>query len=85
MNMKSFYWEKGVMHSSKAEEGARLMFENIENNNLKMDILPNQYARFTGELEEIDYITYGKFLQSVNGQKVLKMLEEENAGNFVEL
>ena len=85
MKMNSFYAKKGIMHSPKAEEGARLMFENIENDNLKMDILPNQYARFTGELEEADYITYGRFLQSVNGQRVLKMLEEENAGNFTKL
>lgn len=85
MNMNSFYGKKGIMHSPKAEEGARLMFENIENNDLRMDILPNQYAQFTGELEEIDYISYGRFLQSVNGQKVLKMLEEENAGNFIKL
>lgn len=85
MNMKSYYGNTGILHSQKAEEGARQMFEKIENGTLKMDILPNQYARFTGELEEADYITYNKFLKSVNGQMVLKMLEEENAGNFIEL
>lgn len=85
MNMMSYYGKAGILHSLKAEEGARQLFEKIENAALRMDILPNQYDRFTGELEEADYITYGKFLQSVNGQIVLKMLEEENAGNFVEL
>lgn len=82
MNMSSYYGTKGIMHSSGAEEGARMLLENIENDDLKMDILPNQYARFTGELEETDYITFGRFLQSVNGQKVLKMLEEDNAGLY---
>lgn len=85
MNMNSYYGKAGVLHSSKAEEGARQLFTKIENDVLKMDILPNQYSRFTGDLEEADYISYGRFLKSVNGQKILKMLEEENARNFVEL
>lgn len=85
MNKKNYYGKTGVLHSLKAEEGASQLFEKIENGTLKLDILPNQYARFTGELEENDYVTYGRFLQSVNGQKVLKMLEEENAESFVEL
>lgn len=85
MNMKSYYGNTGILHSQKAEEGAQQLFEKIENDTIRMDILPNQYARFTGEFEEADYITYSRFLQSVNGQKVLKMLEDENAGNFVEL
>lgn len=85
MNMRSYYGKIGILHSPKAEEGAHQLFEKIENHTLRMDILSNQYERFMGELEEYDYVTYVKFLQSVNGQKVLKMLEEENAGNFVGL
>lgn len=85
MNMKSFYGNTGILHSPEAEEGARKLFEKIENDTLRMDILPNQYDQFTGELEEADYITYERFLQSVNGQMVIKMLEEENAENFIEL
>lgn len=83
--MNSFYGKTGVLHSSKAEEGASRLFKKIEDDVIKMDILPNQYSRFTGDLEENDYITYSRFLKSVNGQKVLKMLEEQNARNFVEL
>lgn len=83
--MRNFYGKAGILHSSEAEVGAKQLLEKIENNTMRMDILPNQYEQFTGELEEEDYITYSRFLQSVNGQKVLKMLEEENAGYFVEL
>lgn len=85
MNMNSYYGARGILHSPTAEKGARQLFDKIENQTMTMDILPNQYAQFTGELEEEDYISYGRFLQSINGQKVLKMLEGENAGNFIEL
>lgn len=85
MNMNSYYGKAGILHSPKAEDGARKLFTKLENDAIKMDILPNQYSRFTGDLEEADYISYGRFLKSVNGQKVLKMLEEQNARNVVEL
>lgn len=85
MDMKSYYGKAGILHSSQAEAGAQNLLQKIEDSILKMDILPNQYEQFTGALEEADYISYGRFIQSVNGQKVLKMLEEEDAENFIEL
>lgn len=85
MNMNSYYGGTGILHSQKAKEGARQLLAKIENDDIRMDILPNQYSRFTGDLEEADYISYGRFLKSVNGQKILKLLEEENARNFVKL
>ena len=85
MSRKNYYGDTGILHSQKAEEGARQLFEKIESDTLRMDILPNQYERFSGALEEEDYSAYNRFLQSVNGQMVLKMLEEENAGNFIKL
>lgn len=84
MNMNPYYGRTGILHLQKAEDGARRLLEKIENGNIQMDILPNQYSRFTGDLEEADYISYDRFLKSVNGQKILKMLEEENARDFVE-
>ncbi len=85
MNMKSYYRNTGLLHSPQAEQGARQLFEKIESGTMTMDVLPNQYDRFTGELEENDYLTYCRFLQSVNGQSVLKMLEEENAKHTIQL
>lgn len=85
MDMKYYFENKRILHSQKAIEGANRFLKKIENGIMRMDILPNQYSRFTGDLEEKDYISYGRFLKSVNGQKVLKMLEEENARNFVKL
>lgn len=85
MNMDGFYGKRRILCSIAAEEGAKHLMEKIENNELGMDVLPNQYAQFSGELEEQDYISYCRFLKSSNGEKVLKMLEEEDAAEYTEL
>lgn len=86
MKMEDFFGKDNkILCSLEAEEGAKRLMENIKSRALAMDILPNKYERFTGKLEEEDYITYCRFLESSNGRKVLSMLEEEDAGNFVEL
>ena len=84
MNMTSF-WNNRFLNSEEAELGAERMFQQVRNKKLRMDILPNSYKRYSGELEENDYISYCNFLQSSNGRKLLKNLEEENARSIVKL
>ncbi len=85
MNMSSFFGNTKILGSVEAESGAKRLIEKIENRDLAMDVLPNRYARFSGKLEEQDYVSYCRFLESSNGKKVMKMLEEEDARDFVEL
>lgn len=85
MKMESFFGDTKLLCSVEAEEGARRLINNLENNIIQMDILPNKYESFSGELEEKDYVSYCRFLKSSNGRKVLDMLEEEDAGELVEL
>lgn len=85
MKMESFFANTKLLCSEKAESGARRLVENLENGTLQMDILPNRYERFSGKLEEEDYVSYCRFLKSSNGKRVLNMLEVDDAGDFVKL
>lgn len=85
MKMDTFWGNTGLICSVDAEEGAARLMERIQNRTLPMDILPNRYDQFSGKLEQEDYVSYCRFLESMNGQKVLNMLEEEDAGEYVEL
>jgi hypothetical protein len=84
MNMTSF-WNNRLLNSKEAELGAERMIQRMRNKKLGMDILPNSYEQYNGKLEEEDYISYCRFLQSSNGRNLLENLEEQNAGNFVAL
>ncbi len=85
MKMENFFGNTKLLCSDKAESGAKRLIENLENDTLRMDILPNRYERFSGQLEEADYVSYCRFLKSSNGKKILNMLEVEDAGDFVKL
>ncbi len=85
MNMDPFFGHKKIMCSAEAEEGAKNLIERLESGSLLMDVLPNRYARFSGELEEKDYVSYCRFLGSANGKKVLGILEEEDATEFFDV
>lgn len=85
MNMDCLYGREKILSSEAAEKGAKSLRKKLESNALGMDVLPNQYDQFPGELEEQDYISYCRFLKSSNGGKVLKMLEEEDAAEYIEL
>lgn len=74
-----------MLGSVEAEKGAAHMLQRIEDGTLNMDVLPNTYVQYTGELEEKDYVSYCSFLNSANGKKVIQMLEEEDEGQFIEL
>ena len=47
--------------------------------------LPNSYRRFTGQLEEEDYIAYCRYVESLNGQKLFDRLEKADGKDYVEL
>ncbi len=85
MERRSFGVQGKFLNSAKAAAGAQHLLEKVEDGRLTMDILPNNYEQFTGELEEKDYLSFCRFLQSLNGKKILNLLEEEDAGQFVEL
>lgn len=85
MRMDSFFGSNRMLCSTDAEDGAKRLIEKIEDGALQMDVLPNRYDKFSGELEERDYVSFCRFLESSNGEKVLNMLEVDDAGSFIEL
>ena len=85
MNAYTLCTENKILNSHEAEEGAKHLFDKIERGILTMDILPNNYEKFSGRLEEEDYISYCRFIKSANGKKVLSMLEEQDARDLVKL
>lgn len=82
---KSLFAEARVLNSVKAEQGALRLLELIESEKIFMEVLPSENEQFSGEREERDYVSYCQFLESVNGKKVIQMLEEEDAKERFEL
>lgn len=74
-----------VLHSLEAEEGAKRLLERIENADMGMEVLPDSFEQFSGELEEKDYVSYCEFLNSANGKKVINILEEKDERQLFEL
>ncbi|MCD8221904.1 MAG: hypothetical protein LUD07_06900 [Clostridiales bacterium] len=74
-----------LFHSREAVDGARRLMERIEIDDMAMEILPNNFTQFTGELEENEYLSYCRFLSSANGQKVIQMLEVLDERELFEL
>lgn len=85
MEMKYYFGYNKVLNSVAAETGAKHLIEKIREESMPMDTLPNRYARYTGELEENDYLTYCDYLRASNGKIVLRMLEEEDGKQLIEL
>lgn len=75
MNNTPFYKVPKLLCSVQAEGGANRLLKRIRSGNLELEVLPNNYPRYTGQLEEEDYISYCRFLTSSNGKKVLGILE----------
>ena len=82
--MQSFFEVNKVLNSIAATEGAERLKQKIDSGELVMDILPNSYEQFSGQLESNDYVEYCKFLKSHNGRIVLDMLEENDDRTYVE-
>lgn len=71
--------------SVQGECGADRLLERLSCGQLCMDVLPNSYRRFTGQLEEEDYIAYCRYVESLNGQKLFDRLEKADGKDYVEL
>lgn len=74
-----------LLTSQRGESGADHLLARLSSGALQMDILPNNYPRYTGQLEEEDYLSYGRFLRAMNGQKILAKLEEQDGSEYSEL
>ena len=71
-----------LIHSELAELGAKHLMERIEKGELCMEVMPNTFSQFTGEIEEADYISYCEFMESVKGTRLIALLEEADAEQF---
>ena len=78
INLKELQGKPKLLHSEAAEAGAKLLMERMANQDMVLEVLPNNFAQFTGVLEEQDYVSYCSFLRSVNGNRVIRMLEESD-------
>lgn len=79
MSKMSFYKLPNILSSAEGEAGADRLLVRIKNNDLGVDILPNTYPKYTGQLEEEDYLSYCRFLGCVNGKKLRRVLEVQDA------
>lgn len=78
MNTLSSYGTPKLLCSVEGEAGAARLLEKLRSGQLKKEMRPNMYPRYTGDLEERDYLSYCKFLSSINGKIVLNRLEEQD-------
>lgn len=69
---------KSYLHSRNAEEGAEQLIRDIRMGRIQQAILPNNSPNFTGELEYEDYVSFCRFLKSVNGKILMEQLEENS-------
>lgn len=71
----------GLLVSEEAERSADELVEKIHMGDIRMEILPNTYQVYSGELEEENYLSFCRFLKSHNGQAVIQRIEQgENMG-----
>ena len=70
------------MHSEVARDGAERLQQKLDNGSLMMEILPNSYEQYNGDLELQNYASFCTFLKSRNGRKVLAMLEEGELNGY---
>lgn len=85
MNVMPPYRVKRLLCSAEGEAGANRLLERLKTGELKKEVRPNDYPRYTGELEEEDYLSYCRFLGSVNGKRVLGRLEDQDGRDCIEL
>lgn len=79
------YKSSRFLTSQRGETGADRLLARLNSGALQMDILPNSYPRYTGQLEEEDYVLYSRFLRAVNGLKLLAKLEEHDGNKCAKL
>lgn len=75
MNLKQYYLKK-VNVSTAVQRDSENLIEKMRNNDVDMDVLPNTYGDFTGQLEVDDYLSFSQFLDSRRGGLILELSEE---------
>ena len=85
MNPAPYYNVNKLLCSSEGEAGAARLLEKLRNGELEKEVRPNNYPRYTGALEEKDYLSYCRFLGSINGKRVLSRLEAQDGRDCIEL
>lgn len=75
MNLKQYYLKK-VNVSTTVQRDSERLIEKMRNNDVDMDVLPNTYRDFTGQLEVDDYLSFSQFLDSRRGGLILELSEE---------
>lgn len=85
MKLITSYNAKKLLCSAESEAGAIRLLEKLRNGELEKEVRPNDYPRYTGELEENDYLSYCRFLGSINGKRVLSRLEAQDGRDYIEL
>lgn len=78
MLMDSFFGSSSLLKSEAATSGAESFIEDIRSDKLRMDILPNSYEQYNGQLEEENYISFCNFIKSRNGKMIIAMLDAED-------
>lgn len=76
------FGEKRLVLSEGAVKGGENLLVRIQSEDLRMEILPNNYSQFTGELEERNFLSFTRFVNSVYGKRLIKHLEEQDEGEL---
>lgn len=76
--MRSYWKKPKFLNSAEAENGATSFIDRLKTHQLDIEVLPNSYEEFTGQMEEEDFIAFSNFLKSSNGRSVLEMVETED-------
>lgn len=85
MSSRIYYKVPSLLSSQEGESGANRLLERLHNGSISMDVRPNSYPKYSGKLEEDDFLAYCRFLSSSNGKKVIKKLEVQDAGKLCKL
>ena len=85
MRKQNYYKIPKLLSSVSGEAGADRFIVRLRSGDLGMDVLPNSYPKYTGQLEEEDFVSYFRFLTSSNGKKIINLLEVQDAGKYVKL
>ena len=85
MIQSSFNKASKLLSSEEGEAGANRLLERLRSGSLKLEVRPNNYPKYAGQLEEEDYISYCSFLSSANGKKLLRILEGQDDRSLFKL
>lgn len=73
---------KKLLCSAEGEAGVIRLLDKLRSRELEKEVQSNSYFCYTGELEEGDYLSYCRFLASINGKRVLRRLEDQDGKGY---